>query len=148
SAAVRRAVRRGGDEARVEDAFARLAARRIRRGAHFVLGLPGETGADLAATIAWARRLDPDYASFNIGIGRGGTAFAGGLADRSSGEGGRLSAIDGLALAAWRRRAERSVYMRPRFLTPPLRTLARDPALLAALARDGVSVARRALLDT
>lgn len=137
SAAGLSAVRRGGDVAAVAAAFRRLDRRRIRRGAHFVLGLPGESEADLAATIELARRLDPDYASFNIGIVRAGTSFVGAPGDCSSGEGSLLGDLPAPVLERWRRRANRRLYLRPGFAWRSARTCLRDPAAALRLARDG-----------
>ena len=48
----------------------------IRTGAHFVLGLPGETEQGMEDTIALARRLNPDYCSFNLFMPRYGSPLA------------------------------------------------------------------------
>ncbi len=48
----------------------------IRVGGHFVLGLPGESTASRFSTLQLARRLRPDYVSFNIAVLRQGSAFA------------------------------------------------------------------------
>jgi len=49
----------------------------IRTGAHFVLGLPGETEQGIRETVALARELNPDYCSFNLFIPRYGSSLGG-----------------------------------------------------------------------
>lgn len=141
-------VRRGGGQDAVAGAFRRLDRRGIRRGAHFVLGLPRETEADLARTVELACRLDPDYASFNIGVIRAGTTFDGEPGDCSSGQGALIGGLPRSVVVGWQRRAVRSVYLRPAFAFRTLRSLIRDPELLASVCRDGCMVARRGALDT
>jgi hypothetical protein len=131
------AVRRGGNAEAVAAAFRRLDRRRIRRGAHFVLGLPGEGEADLAATIRLARRLDPDYASFNIGVVRAGAGFSGAAGDCSSGEGALIGDLPRHVLARWRRRASLRVHLSPRYLLRSVRSGLRDPATMARRIREG-----------
>lgn len=143
------AMRRGGSAEAVAAAFRRLDRRHIRRGAHFVLGLPGEGEADLAATIQLARRLDPDYASFNIGVVRAGAGFVGAAGDCSSGEGALIGSLPQHVLARWRRRANRRVYLSPRYLLRSARSGLRDPAMLVRLAREGWGLLTAGLrLDT
>jgi len=45
----------------------------IRTMATFIIGLPGETEADIRRTIRFALKLDPDYASFNLLVPRAAT---------------------------------------------------------------------------
>jgi len=45
----------------------------IRTMATFIIGLPGETEADIRRTICFALKLDPDYASFNLLVPRAAT---------------------------------------------------------------------------
>ena len=42
---------------------------------YFMLGLPGETEADMRATIDFALELDPDYTTFNVAIPYAGTGM-------------------------------------------------------------------------
>lgn len=141
--AVLNRVARNGDARRVDDAFRRLDRRGIRRGAHFVLGLPGETEADVHRTIAWARRLDVDLAAFNVGEVRAGTAYhdpreVGG---RAAACGEPLGAsISAGRMKALQRKAVRSVYLRPRFWLRLLQTLRRNPRLIPDVVTDGAAI--------
>ncbi|MES9996717.1 radical SAM protein [Desulfovibrio aminophilus] len=107
---------------------ARAACRELglRTVATFILGLPGETEESALATIAFAKRLDPDFASFNLAVPRMGTplrreALDRGYADPESREmdqsGSRASlATESLAAEraeALRNRASREFYLRP-----------------------------------
>lgn len=116
-------------------------------GGHFMLGFPGETPAELAATIALARRLPLAYASFNLAAPRPGTPL------QRPGEGTIAATADGSAaltrlladspsrstLLAWRRTAVRSFYLRPGYL---FRTARRALAggLLGRQVRHGVAL--------
>lgn len=136
-------VARHGNAQRVEDAFKRLDKRGIRRGAHFVLGLPGETESDVYATIALAKRLNPDFASFNAAEVRAGTHFyerggQGGCSDVACGH--LLGSIDPERLERLRRSAIWSVYLRPAFARRLARTLARNPRLAWDVATDGAAL--------
>ncbi|MBT4401342.1 MAG: radical SAM protein [Bacteroidetes bacterium] len=54
------------DLARIKEAFSLCKEYGIRTVGYFVLGLPGETAADVRRTIDFAIELDCSYASFNI----------------------------------------------------------------------------------
>jgi len=101
----------------------------VRTGAHFVLGLPGETGQGIRETVELALRLDPDYASFNLFMPRHGSALAhllgpdlawGGDApvlDPSETLPARsFCALSPAALVRWRGQAVRAFYLRPGYL--------------------------------
>lgn len=136
-------VARHGNAQRVEEAFRRLDKQGIRRGGHFVLGLPGETEADVRNTIALAKRLDPDFASFNAAEVRAGTAYyeqgdPSGCATAACGD--LLGTIDPERLAQLKRSAIWSVYLRPAFFSRLSRTLARNPRLILDIASDGAAL--------
>ena len=142
----------------------------IRTGAHFILGLPGETERGIRETIALARDLGPDYCSFNLFIPRHGSALGpllssgGGAAGGNAGSAcGELDPSEAFPvrtycevpperLFRWRIRAYRAFYARPAFLlrqTTRLRTRTelagtlRDAwGLAAGLARQGIVRAR------
>ena len=59
----------------VENAATLCRKNRIRTVGTFILGLPGETRETALATIAFAKRIPLDYASFNIAIPRMGTGL-------------------------------------------------------------------------
>ena len=100
---------------------------------HFVLGLPGQDIQDVRASAAFARKLDLDYASFNLAAARPGTVLRS-EADALGLGGGDASTtgfISGLAdvpaddLLRMRREAILRFYLRPRPLRavlPDLRT--------------------------
>ncbi len=138
---------------------ARTACRELglRTVATFILGLPGETEESALSTIAFAKALDPDFASFNLAVPRMGTplrreALAQGYAaaeslemDQSGSQAalatGQLSAARAEAL---RNRASRQFYLRPsKIVSRLLDVRTRVDAL--NLARDGLGVAADAL---
>lgn len=102
---------------------------------HFVLGLPGQGVDDVIASGSFARKLDLDYASFNLAAARPGTGLRT-KADELGLQGGDASTtgfVAGLAdvptetLQRLRREAILRFYLRPRPLRaviPDLRTKA------------------------
>ena len=102
---------------------------------HFVLGLPGQGVDDVVASAAFARKLDLDFASFNLAAARPGTGLRT-TADQLGLGGGDASTtgfVAGLAdvpadtLQRLRREAILRFYLRPRPLRaviPDLRTKA------------------------
>ena len=90
----------------IRDAFDLLRAQGIQSGAHFVLGLPGQTAQSIEETIRFAVDLDPDYASFNPLQERAGAAL---------GRAAERSAISPGDLARLARSANLRFYGRPRF---------------------------------
>jgi anaerobic magnesium-protoporphyrin IX monomethyl ester cyclase len=101
----------------------------IRTGAHFVLGLPGETESGIRETVALARRLNPDYCSFNLFMPRHGSAL-GHLMGPEAFRGTEAPVLDPsetfptrtfceldpVHLSRWRGRAYRAFYLRPAYL--------------------------------
>ncbi len=59
----------------IEAAFARCRKHGIHTAATFIVGLPDDTEADIRATIDLAKRLQTDYASFNVPVPRMATAL-------------------------------------------------------------------------
>ena len=55
------------------DAFKLCDEEGVRTASSFMLGLPGETVADMEATFKFARKLDPDWVRFNIFVGYPGS---------------------------------------------------------------------------
>lgn len=125
----------------------------IRTCGHFILGLPGESEAQMRRTIDYARALPLDYASFNLFAPRLGTILrddlaAEGRVDVEDFEGQDVSwhanafaNVDSRALQKLHRDAILSFYFRPRQLVrlarvTPWSALARQGgAVLAGLAR-------------
>ena len=102
----------------------------IRVCGHFVLGLPGQSPAEIRASGAFARHLDLDYASFNLATARPGTELRAWLdGDESTGgdasvggyEGG-FTALSTTDLQRMRREAIIRFYLRPR----PLKAIMND----------------------
>jgi radical SAM superfamily enzyme YgiQ (UPF0313 family) len=100
----------------------------LRTVATFLLGFPEDDNSTVDATIRLALELDPDYASFNFAVPRRGTeigrrAIQMGLADPdmiSMDQSGTEIAMPTAKLsreemAAWRRKALRRFYLRPRY---------------------------------
>jgi len=67
------AQKKGYSLERVRRAFSLCRQLNIRTMATFIIGLPGETEADIQNTIRFALELDPDYASFNVLVPRAAT---------------------------------------------------------------------------
>jgi len=141
-------VERRADPARVEAAF--NAARRagIEAGAHFVLGLPGDSEAAIRETMAWALDLEPAYASFNLFQPRHGTPARAALglaaataSDASFGRPGPGAALPAEQLVRLRREAYRRFYLRPRYLGQRL-ARTRSTAEILDLARAARGLAR------
>ncbi len=59
----------------VRKTFASLKRNNIAIGAHYIVGLPGEVVAGAMKTLRLARRLDSDYASFNLYSPRPGSSL-------------------------------------------------------------------------
>ena len=97
---------------------------------HFVLGLPGQDEDGVRRTLAFARELDLDFASFNLAAARPGTALRREADERgmpggdASGDGfiAGLSAIEPGRLRALKRTGTLNFYLRPR----PLRAVLPD----------------------
>jgi len=112
------------------------AARRAGLLAHtfYIIGLPWETRATLAETLAFARRLDADFFDFNVAyplpgtelweIARRDNLFEGPTPTESSYAQAALRTyeLSGAELTRWRRKALLRMYLRPRYIW---RTLAR-----------------------
>lgn len=147
---VLRGLRRGNGHAAVTRAFHLLDRAGIRRGAHFVLGLPGEDEFAVERTIERARELDPDYASFNLGVVRAGTGLAAGPPGDCT-EAASESLLGGIALADLHRlraRAVRRLYLRPAYLRRLLRQGLADPARLAGALPYAVRLLKQAAFRT
>jgi len=127
--AILRAYRKGFTPDAVRRCFARCRRLGLRTVATFILGLPEDTAETLNRTIAFAREIDCDYASFNVAVPRTGTALredavAEGLIeadDMAFDHSGDTIAMPTRALstdtlAALKKRAVRSFYLRPRYL--------------------------------
>lgn len=83
--AIRAQYKKGCSTSRIREAFKLCRAKKIRTVATFILGLPEETLATAAESIAFAKELDCDFVSFNVAVPRMGTylrqkAIADGLA--------------------------------------------------------------------
>lgn len=105
----------------------------IRSHAFFVIGFPWQTAEDLAAELAFARRLDPDFFDFNIVYPLPGAPlydmvveaglFIPDQAGAGYGRAGvRTETLSPEQLNAWRRKALLRLYLRPHYIA---RTLAK-----------------------
>ncbi len=126
----------------------------IRTIGYFIIGLPGETRADVERTIDWAIELDVDFASFNNPLPIYGTklrdeALEKGWidddADTYDGSKSTLISTDGLSPAEvddLRSLAYRKFYFRPKFIARNLAGI-RTPFQARMLVTEGLSLARR-----
>ena len=119
----------------------------------FVLGLPGESEASIRQTIAFAKQLPLDYASFNIATPRFGTTFRRLMKEDGALNASVMSLDSSHAQPAWLKNGEemtlsndaifllqrlaiRSFYLRPGFLLRRLLTV-RTPYQLWSHIREG-----------
>lgn len=103
--------------AAAESAFARLNAANVGSVALFMVGLPGETAAEVDASIELARRLKPDYVQVQVFTPYPDTALWAELNDAQRADAGRYhyAAADSAA-AAWQARFYRRFYLDPGFV--------------------------------
>jgi anaerobic magnesium-protoporphyrin IX monomethyl ester cyclase len=121
--------------------------------AHFILGLPGETRQTIDQTIAYAKRIDPDWAQFYAATPLPGTQFheqsrrAGSLPIAASWDRFELNvplistpALSSVELGRARRRAYAEFYLRPVMLRRVLSQI--RPGQVGVLARQSLAFAR------
>lgn len=150
--------RKGYTAERVREGFVRAREAGLRTAATFILGLPEETEQSLRETIAFARSLPADFASFNVAVPRAGTklrerAVDAGLVDADvtvMDQSGFEPILDTKGLDAddlrrWRRKAVAGFYLRPSYLARRLLSL-RTPAELAGQAREAWMLLRNLTL--
>ncbi|MFH0794825.1 MAG: radical SAM protein [bacterium] len=122
--------------------------------AYFILGLPGETPDTINETIAFAKKIDPDYVNFHVATPFPGTELydlalekqwiASDNWDDFEEEGSAVMRTDDLSpedLKAAQRRAMREFYLRPRQIARELGRL-RSFAQFRAKLNAGVSILR------
>jgi uncharacterized radical SAM superfamily protein len=141
---------------KVEAGFRRCHERGIRTVATFILGLPEDTRTSIRHTMRLARRLDPDFVSYNVAVPRAGTALATcaaaeGLANGSvdPDQAGDVVALRTRTLtrdevADLKKEAVRDFYLRPGYLLRRLRS-AQSLTELLAQAREGLALIRKNL---
>jgi len=147
--------KRGLTRRRVTDVFALCRRHGVRTVASFMIGFPEEGPEQIERTIDLALSIRCDFASFNLVVPRAGTALRiealrDGLIDADEvvvDQSGTRPAMATRRLSkdtllAWRRRAERRFYRRPRYLLRRLAAL-RSPDELRMLLRNGLAVLRR-----
>jgi radical SAM superfamily enzyme YgiQ (UPF0313 family) len=113
----------------VREAFARARAVGLRTVGTFIVGIPEDDRDSIRATVAFAKELRCDFASFNVAVPRFGTDWredllAGGFADRETrvmDQAGARVAMPTRALSPEevereKKRAIRSFYLRPSYL--------------------------------
>jgi radical SAM superfamily enzyme YgiQ (UPF0313 family) len=148
------AYRKGYTPGDVERGLSVARAAGIRTVGTFLLGVPEDTPATLAATVEASLRLPLDYASFNIAVPRFGTPFreralAEALTDGdpTMDQAGATVAMPTRALSRdeiqrWHGRAVRSFYLRPRWLARRILDL-RTPWEARAHLSEGLALMRR-----
>lgn len=142
----------------VRQAFKLAEEEGLRTAATFILGLPEETEDSLRATIELACSLPADYASFNVAVPRAGTRLRARAREEGLYDGERevmdqsgfdptlsTRGFSAAELAAWRRRAVASFYLRPRYLWRRLRRL-RTPTEAISQAKDAWMLLRNLAL--
>ena len=130
----------------VRRAFRTLKKASIGVGAHFILGLPGDSLDGIRRTVDLAVELDPAYASFNIAMPRlGADLDDAGWMDRPLDSSGAepFYELDDLGpgeLVAERNRAMRRFYLRPRYWMNTLRDI-KTPNQMSNLLRHARGIA-------
>jgi len=122
--------------------------------AYFILGLPGETPETINETIAFAKKIDPDYVNFHVATPFPGTELydmalekhwiASDNWDDFEEEGSAVMKTDDLSpedLIQAQRRAMRAFYLRPRQIARELGRL-RSFAQFRAKLNAGVNILR------
>jgi hypothetical protein len=118
-----------------------------------IVGLPGESMADIETTMDFVCDLDPDYLSVHTAIPRAGTKLrrqmvAQGLVSADlanmdqSGESGVISSdtLDPKTIMAMRKRFNRRFYLRPKFLVRTVWNNLKNPARLVEHIRQGLTL--------
>jgi len=131
---------------RVREAFRILRKNEIRVGAHFILGLPGDSLESMRRTVELAVELNPVYASFNIAMPRLGTSLDNaGWRERPLDSSGSvpfypLNGISPKELIRERNRALRRFYLRPAYFREVVSSI-ETPYQLKNLARQAMGMA-------
>lgn len=113
----------------IEQTFLLCKSLSIRTLAHFIIGLPGETDKTVKKTIEFAKKLDCDFASFNIAIPAFGTQLQKEVIENGyiSSDTDVLDSSQGFPTIEtevlskervwyWRNRAVREFYLRPSYI--------------------------------
>ncbi len=121
-----------------------------------IVGLPGETAADVEATMNFVCRLDPDYLSVHTAIPRAGTALRTQMVEQglishdlaNMDQSGEVAVVSSNALTAdeivmLRKRFNRRFHLRPRYLARRLLLALGDPARLVEQIRQGLALLGR-----
>ena len=101
----------------------------ILAGAHFILGLPGDSMQDIETTVELAIKLKPAYASFNIATPRYGTLLKNELLNDKNDSADKLKDLV--------TKANRKFYLRPAYISSLLRHMKTFDQLISVI-REGV----------
>lgn len=121
---------------RIAEAFRLVRQNGMLSGAHFLMGLPGETRESVQASLEKVVALNPDYVSFNILQRRYGSS----LSEVESLPDAELQRLDRLRRSAYRR-----YYLRPGYLWN-LMSYAKSHQDLWFLARSAATLAWRSII--
>jgi len=148
-----RAIHKDFSTAEMETAFRACRAAGLETVATVIVGLPGETEADIETTMDFVCRLDPDYLSVHTAIPRAGTELrrqmvADGLVSAElanmdqSGEAAVLPSdtLTPEAILRLRKRFNRRFYLRPKFLARTAWRNFTNPKRLMEHIRQGLSL--------
>jgi radical SAM superfamily enzyme YgiQ (UPF0313 family) len=127
------ALRKGLSRQQIREQHALVQSCGLETAMFFLIGHPGESESEQQATIDFARRLNPDYASFNIASPYPGTRFheiAGDFDEPFPAYDHHDHELDDLE--RMRRHALRSFYLRPRYVASRLRPSRLGSALRGA----------------
>jgi len=121
-----------------------------------IVGLPGETEADVAATMDFMCEVDPDYVSVHTAIPRNGTELRADMKDDGlinqdtvfldqAGEQIAVASntLDGETILALRRKFNRRFHLRPGYLARMMVKRLRHPGLLLEQIRHGMALMGR-----
>ena len=149
------AIRKGVRTQGMKEAFSVCRQAGLETTATVIVGLPGESAADIEATMEFVCELDPDYLSVHTAIPRAGTQLrrqmvAEGLVSEelaNMDQSGEISVVssdtlDPEAILALRKRFNRRFYLRPKYLTRTLFNNLRKPVRLMEHVKHGATLLR------
>lgn len=150
------AILKGIETKDMKEAFAVCRQAGLETTATVIVGLPGESAADIEATMDFVCELDPDYLSVHTAIPRAGTRLRRQMVEEGlvseelanmdqSGETSVVSSdtLEPDAILALRKRFNRRFYLRPKYLARTLYGNLRKPARLLGQAKHGAALLMR-----
>lgn len=147
------AIQKDFSSSAMKEAFTVCRRAGLETAATVIVGLPGESVADIEATMDFVCDLDPDYLSVHTAVPRAGTQLRRQMVDQGlvsedlanmdqSGESGVITSdtLGPEEIMALRKRFNRRFYLRPKFLMRTLWNNLKNPARLVEHMRQGLTL--------